>query len=568
MSLWNRLRLGVLCCIITRATLLHALNQTDELPHREENGDIWRFLVKNCDQDTTVSCLKKTVYDYLDHTMDYNGSIEIFSGVKLLKNNASYDASNEIEDSREIKDSFEDITEALRSRAVKFAMTHDIMLPLPETLFGGGSINISPRTFEGDGALIKLDAVPAQGRIFFKKIKKFITNRLLFALLAIVLVIKLVAVKFLFFLPLVMGVAAAKKLFLKILLFFFPLLSHVFKLCPYYSPTKLHHHQHHISHIHHLSHLHSDPHGIELDHPPPGYGHDAEFEHDHHNHHSDHQFDYYADGASGADYRRKVFEKGKPADDSWFGGQGQASVKRGTRVKPLTPAEIENMIRQAEKEATLKARLQEEQKRVEADNKRLQDQIKQLMKVQEKLRLQQTILKENSKLTAANILHTANIIPQNQLVHTVAAQIPPPYIQPPIVGAVPVYQTSYQSNLQAVTAAPPTTSSTSTTKSPVYDAFYSPILEKIDKVLLDIGFNDEPCRERLICSMYKDPVKFSPHSNLISAELSRDADELQKPTATNPAVIRFYKYVQAARDGQDQRDCLRLYPSCAVNTES
>lgn len=47
----------------------------------------------------------------------------------------------------------------------------------------------------------------------------------------------------------------------------------------------------------------------------------------------------------------------------------------------------------------------------------------------------------------------------------------------------------------------------------------------------------------------------------------RDSSELQKPTSTNLAVIRFYKYVQAARDGQDQRDCLRLYPACSVNTE-
>jgi hypothetical protein len=100
-----------------------------------------------------------------------------------------------------------------------------------------------------------------------------------------------------------------------------------------------------------------------------------------------------------------------------------------------------------------------------------------------------------------------------------------------------------------------------------YDPFYSPILDKIDKILLGLGFQDEPCRERLICSMYKNPVKFSPHSNLLSAELSRDSKELQKPTSTNAAVIRFYRYVQAARDGQDQRECLRLYPSCSINTE-
>lgn len=54
-----------------------------------------------------------------------------------------------------------------------------------------------------------------------------------------------------------------------------------------------------------------------------------------------------------------------------------------------------------------------------------------------------------------------------------------------------------------------------------YDPFYSPILQKIDALFTQLGFNDEGCRERLICSMYKNPVRFSPHSNLLSTELSR-----------------------------------------------
>lgn len=55
------------------------------------------------------------------------------------------------------------------------------------------------------------------------------------------------------------------------------------------------------------------------------------------------------------------------------------------------------------------------------------------------------------------------------------------------------------------------------------DPFYSPILAKIDKIFLQLGLseNDEGCRERLVCSMYKNPGRYSPHSNYISAELSR-----------------------------------------------
>nr|XP_029713635.1 uncharacterized protein LOC115257820 [Aedes albopictus] len=69
------------------------------------------------------------------------------------------------------------------------------------------------------------------------------------------------------------------------------------------------------------------------------------------------------------------------------------------------------------------------------------------------------------------------------------------------------------------------------------------------------------------CAMYKAPIKYSPHSNYVSAELSRDASELQKPTSTNAAVIRFYRYVQAARDGQDQRDCRQTYSLCTINID-
>lgn len=36
-----------------------------------------------------------------------------------------------------------------------------------------------------------------------------------------------------------------------------------------------------------------------------------------------------------------------------------------------------------------------------------------------------------------------------------------------------------------------------------------------------MGIHDEVCKEKLICSMYKNPNRFSPHSNYVSAELSR-----------------------------------------------
>jgi len=54
-----------------------------------------------------------------------------------------------------------------------------------------------------------------------------------------------------------------------------------------------------------------------------------------------------------------------------------------------------------------------------------------------------------------------------------------------------------------------------------YDPFYSPLLSRIDTVYKQLGYTTEPCRERLVCQMYKNPAKFAPYSNLVSAQLSR-----------------------------------------------
>lgn len=86
--------------------------------------------------------------------------------------------------------------------------------------------------------------------------EKIFKNKLLLGFLAVVFVIKLIKIKLLWLLPFLIGYGAAKKLVLKVLLFFFPALAHIFKLCSWYhhnyhhGSTKLHHHNHHISHTH------------------------------------------------------------------------------------------------------------------------------------------------------------------------------------------------------------------------------------------------------------------------------------------------------------------------------
>lgn len=188
----------------------------------------------------------------------------------------------------------EEVTDALSGKWKSFMMTHNMELKLPDMFFDGATFKVSPRKFEGNGALLKVEFIPKSlvearsiegtGRILFKKIsktqklnfgkspqwlyneiiifpifflEKFFNNKLLLAFLAIVVVIKLIKIKIFWILPLIVGVAAAKKMLLKFVLFLFPALSQVFKLCSYYHKnyhdTKYHHHKHQINHLHTVS---------------------------------------------------------------------------------------------------------------------------------------------------------------------------------------------------------------------------------------------------------------------------------------------------------------------------
>lgn len=146
----------------------------------------------------------------------------------------------------------------------------------------------------------------------------------------------------------------------------------------------------------------------------------------------------------------------------------------------------------------LKVRLQQEHSRVLAENKLLQEQILQSMRLQEKLKQQALLLHQRQRLTTAAILEGSTT--PNTLLGMASNQI---------LRVVPNK------------AAKQTTSLTQESVAESADPFYSPILEKVDKIMSGIGFTEEPCRERLICSMYKNPQKFSPYSNLISTQLSR-----------------------------------------------
>ncbi|KAF5290252.1 hypothetical protein FQA39_LY14806 [Lamprigera yunnana] len=549
MSWWTCQRLGVLLLvhILNLQQVSTFTNKTDayEAPEIHSSNRLVDDLINDC-KVPTFTCIQKTLYKHIKDFLVHTNSYEINGFMRVDKNNNSVHQSPD-------NNARDNEVEELGNKVMDFLLTHNMQIQMPQTLFDGAALKISPKTFEGSGLITKLEFVPkvlkkglGSPRILFKKIKKFIGEKLLHALLAVILVVALLLIKILFFLPLILGVAAAKKLLVKLLLFFFPFLSYLFKLCPYVHDTphltKFHHHQHQIAHLHHV---------------PPYISHHEPVHHEvsHHSEHSHPQdfdigLEYYGGGPDlAAGLHRKTDHPRDPPRTvigdqheihSW-GTQTKIGAKNPQMNRPLTSAEIEALTFKAEKEAVLKVRLQQEHSRVNAENKILQQKIQQSLKLQEQLKQQMTQMQQYPKGKTQIIGNTA-----------------------PVAQA---FTANNPINKDATKLSEFLSSTMQIQNTVAFDAFYSPILEKIDKILTSIAFTEEPCKERVICSMYKNPPKFSPHSNLLSAELSRDSSELQKPVSTNAAVIRFYRYVQAARDGQDKRDCLRLYPTCAVNTE-
>ncbi|KPJ20259.1 hypothetical protein RR48_04857 [Papilio machaon] len=534
---------------------------------------LWDNILNECTFKPSVSCLQKNVYSYLDESLDFNGDVNVASGMCFSKNNVdinkyskeaniiyvtgskkqdgdkrSLDEENEINDEEESETPLEEVTDALYDKGVKFLMEHDLKLTLPELFFHGTTLKVSPRALTKTGALVHIDLEPnedvGRGRTFFHKIKKYIKKKLVMAALAIILVVKLIALKLIFVLPLVLGVSTAKKMFLKFLLFLFPALSHIFKLCSWYHQnyhtTKYHHHHHLITHHHHKA-----PYG-------PAYGHPSHVVVKPHVEHHPHTLDYNTQDweLSGpglgseyiaSDIHRNAIANFKPhANDindinSWGLGlpPGQANIGEyassnnavpnvvaapagGHKVppgSPIRPAGPPNpyyrnkkaTARDPEKEALIRAA----SLAARAPASPVRDEI---------LRVSQAKLTETNRVKAET-----ELVRQQQEI--LAAQ------DPDTIAA---------------------------------EKFYGALLEKVDSILMPMGANDIGCRERAVCAMYSDPFKHSPYSNLVSNELSKDSSELVPP-ADSKMALRYYRYVQAARDGQEQKDCTLLYPNCNIN---
>ncbi|ENN79230.1 hypothetical protein YQE_04414, partial [Dendroctonus ponderosae] len=648
------------------------------------NNELWTVLLKDCKKPTLI-CVQNNIFKYLKTTLDETEDLQFNNFLKFSKNKLNYasaerafDTNSTDEEADDDESPIEAMARTLKDNTAKFFMTHDLEVALPDGLLPNSVLKIAPQGFGNNAAQVHLEIVSKdldaaralqEGGRTFKRIRKFINERIIYALLALLLVIKLLAFKFLFLLPLIVGAATAKKLLLKILLFVFPFLHHVFKFCAYYPiQAKYHHHKHLISHIHQHE----------------SYGPPAEEHHgpDTHFTEFDDDVSVLPDDGSGFPHgenwmialkkstvrlvrflfitARKIVRlligklishRKDPNQINDLSPYGSVHPTRRKPGRPLTSTEIERIIAKAEKEAIIKARLEKERLRIRDENLKLQDQLNQAIKLQEKLKQQAVYL--NKKLPPTKIgssvsynrlaggaggaggLHPpplqgspfdvssansdgpglelpAGYIPQHTVPQRPVQSVSQPQqnvfdqkyqtihqnhfeqqyqnslqtkldqqYQPTQLSAQkqpsqqpgPVYKPQAQNQqptvvqiqksveydprigsfenskeVQSVGAGaqnfnvqkaaqnvdktrkvekPSSTTPKTTLEQAIYqaaaitfDPFYSPILQKIDKILQGLGFNEEPCKERLICSMYKNPTTFSPHSNLLSAELS------------------------------------------------
>ncbi|XP_068084806.1 uncharacterized protein [Anabrus simplex] len=594
---------------------------TKKHPNSTLYGDnvLWKGLFHDCGKTASLSCVKKNVFNYLDDTVSTIGNVSITDNLLFTQNSYEnkYERSknedvdreyDEVEAKSNTISTFDGVTDLLYEKGMKFVMSHDMEFRLPDTVFNGAVIKLSPGAVgEEGGALLKIemtkDNPQEEGRIFHKK-HKFFKKKLMMTFFALLMVLKMLKVKLMFLLPLFLGVGTAKKLLLKVLLFLFPALTHLFKFCSYYHglhAAKYHHHHHQIAHHHHHVPVHV-PVPVHVHHPPPHHDHhveDAPYHSTGPGYSSSGPDSHHGWGSSGPghDYTSRneliaaaqhnenelaswglgggpnggpkdtfgIADNSLQAQSMAYNGYSYLDEQRVSRsATEASKAAAANQIQLSQAQKTQPQTSKAQQPFMQfvqfvpntGQQQQQQQQVKQptvdqaaLLRAQQ----QQQLLRQQQQQLLLQQQQKQQLLLQQQQQQQLLQQ-----------QQQQAQQQKQQLRLKVLTPKPPVEE---TTIRVTYDPFYSPILQQMDNIFVQLGFNEEACRERLICSMYKNPTKFSPHSNLISAQLSRDPEELQKPTVINSAVARFHRYVQAARVGQDQQDCLRLYPTCTVNTE-
>lgn len=173
--------------------------QTEEYENRtiETGNELWDNLMTECRKGYKISCIQKNVYSYLDSNLDVKGDYKVTESIVFKPNVVDFtkysreynevdsDEDDDVDEARNVrKPPIEEVTNALYGKGMKFMMTHNLELQMPETFFDGATFKISPRAFEGNGALVHLELVPKEivedesrgpagfPKIFKKKIRK------------------------------------------------------------------------------------------------------------------------------------------------------------------------------------------------------------------------------------------------------------------------------------------------------------------------------------------------------------------------------------------------------------
>jgi hypothetical protein len=165
--------------------------------HLYGSNSMWDGLLRECGAKTSLTCVKRNVFEYLNQSIEIDGDFPVTDSIVFTRNgndpvenkydrrvnNVSYehDTKRSVSDNEPLEQrsfsSFSSLTNALYDKGVSFINTHDLVLQLPEMLFDGAVVRISPKSLEEDGgAMFKVELNQerndySEGRILFKKRK-------------------------------------------------------------------------------------------------------------------------------------------------------------------------------------------------------------------------------------------------------------------------------------------------------------------------------------------------------------------------------------------------------------
>lgn len=179
------------------ARMYSVVDKDNRTLHLYGSNSMWDGLLRECGAKTSLTCVKRNVFEYLNQSIEIDGDFPVTDSIVFTRNgndpvenkydrrvnNVSYehDTKRSVSDNEPLEQrsfsSFSSLTNALYDKGVSFINTHDLVLQLPEMLFDGAVVRISPKSLEEDGgAMFKVELNQerndySEGRILFKKRK-------------------------------------------------------------------------------------------------------------------------------------------------------------------------------------------------------------------------------------------------------------------------------------------------------------------------------------------------------------------------------------------------------------